>query len=152
MLRKWGMFVLMLLAVPALVFAQNTGKIAGVVTDSDTGDPLPGASVVLIGTTMGTITDVDGNYFIIGVPVAEYSVQASFVGYQTETVVEVDISSGYTREINFSLGPGVELDEIIVVYERPLIQKDAIGVPKIVSSEELVNLPVRGSARERPMA
>ena len=38
MLRKWGMLVLMLLATPALVFAQNTGKISGVVTDGGTGD------------------------------------------------------------------------------------------------------------------
>ena len=146
MLRKWGMMVLMLLAAPALVFAQNTGKIAGVITDADTGDPLPGASIILVGTSLGTITDVDGNYFILGVPVAEYEVRASFVGYQTLIQIEVDVSSGYTQEINFALVPGVELDEIVIEYERPLIQKDAIGVPKIVSSEQIVTLPVRGSA------
>ena len=82
MLRKWGMLVLMLLATPALVLAQNTGKISGVVTDADTGDSIPGAQVVVVGTTLGAITDVDGNYFIIGVPVGAYDVQARFVGYQ----------------------------------------------------------------------
>ncbi len=146
MLRKWGMVVFMLLAAPAFVFAQNTGKIYGVVTDADTGDTLPGASVVVTGTSLGTITDVDGKYFIIGVPVGAYDVQASFVGYQTATRAGVDVSTGYSQEVNFSLAAGVELDEIIVEYERPLIQKDAIGVPKIVSSEEIVNLPVRGAA------
>ena len=73
--------------------------------------------------------------------------QASFVGYQSETIVGVDVSSGYTQELNFTLQPGVELEELIVEYERPLIQKDAIGVPKIVNSEEIVALPVRGAAQ-----
>ncbi|NNF03900.1 MAG: TonB-dependent receptor plug domain-containing protein, partial [Rhodothermales bacterium] len=140
------MLVLMLLATPVLVFAQNTGKIAGQVTDADTGDPLPGAQVVVVGTTLGTVTDVDGNYFVIGVPVGSYDVQARFVGYQNATVSGVDISSGYTQEVNFALSAGVELDEVVVEYERPLIQKDAIGVPKIVDAEEIVNLPVRGAA------
>jgi len=146
MLRKWGMLVLMLLATPALIFAQNTGKISGVVTDASTGDSIPGAQVVLVGTTLGAITDVDGNYFIIGVPVGVHDVQARFVGYQESTVSAVQISTGYTAEINFVLQEGVELGEIVVEYERPLIQKDAVGVPKIVDAEEIVNLPVRGAA------
>ncbi|MFQ5572059.1 MAG: carboxypeptidase-like regulatory domain-containing protein, partial [Rhodothermales bacterium] len=146
MLRKWGALVLFLLAMPILAYGQSTGKLAGRVIDASTGDGLPGATVILDGTTLGTATDIDGNYFIIGVPVGEYDVRVSFVGYQTMIETGVEISGGYTREINFELSPGVELDEIIVEYERPLIQKDAIGVPKIVSSEEIVSLPVRGAA------
>lgn len=146
MLRKWGTLVLLLLAMPALALAQSTGKLSGTVMDQDTGEPLPGASISLVGTQLGTLSDIDGNYFIIGVPVGQYDVQASFVGYQTETLTDVDILSGRTREINFNLGAGVELDEIVVEYERPLIQKDAIGVPKVVTAEEITNLPVRGIA------
>ncbi len=146
MLRKWGVIVLALIAIPTVALAQNTGKISGVVMESDTGEPLPGASVVVVGTQLGTISDVDGNYFIIGVPVGSYDIQASFVGFSTATVSGVEVSSGYTQEVNFNLAEGVQLDEIIVEYERPLIQKDAIGVPKIVDAEELVNLPVRGAA------
>ena len=146
MLRKWGMLVLMLLATPALLFAQNTGKLSGIVTDAGTGDPLPGAQVIVVGTQLGTVTDVDGNYFIIGVPVGEYDVQARFVGFAESTVSGVQVSSGYTQEINFALNEGVELEGIVVEYERPLIQKDAVGVPKIVDAEQIVNLPVRGAA------
>lgn len=146
MLRKWGVIVLALFAMPLVALAQNTGKVSGVVMDSETGEPLPGASVVVVGTQLGTISDVDGNYFIIGVPVGSYDIQASFVGFQTSTVSGVEVSSGYTQEVNFTLSPGVQLDEIVVEYERPLIQKDAIGVPKIVDAEEIVNLPVRGAA------
>ena len=69
MLRKWSALVLVLLALPVAAFAQHTGKIAGQVLDGSTGEGLPGAAVIISGSTLGTATDVDGNYFIIGVPV-----------------------------------------------------------------------------------
>ncbi len=146
MLRKWSAVVMALSLAPVLAFAQNTGKVAGQVTDATTGESLPGASVLLVGTTLGTAADVDGNYFIIGVPVGTYDVRVSFAGYQTETVIGAEVNGGYTRELNFALQPGVELEEIIVDYERPLIQKDAVGVPRIATSEDIERLPVRGAA------
>lgn len=148
MLRKcFGMLLLLLLATPMLTWAQNTGKISGVITDVATGDPLPGASIAVVGTTRGAISDADGNYFIIGVPVGNYDVQASFVGFVTETRSGVEVTANYTREINFALRENIgELDEVVVEYERPIIQKDAIGVPRVVSSEDIENLPVRGVA------
>ena len=145
MLRNLGTLVLMLLlATPLAAVAQNTGKLSGRVVD-DLGDPLPGANVILEGTQLGAATDIDGNYFIIGIPVGDYDVTASFVGYQTQTVTGVQISTGYTTEQNFELGPQ-ELGEVTVTYERPIIQKDAIGAPRVVSGEDIQNLPIRGVA------
>ena len=60
MLRK-SVFVLLMLVSPLAVLAQSTGKLAGVVTDAETGEPLPGVNVVLEGTTLGTATDIDGD-------------------------------------------------------------------------------------------
>ena len=131
-----------LVAAPA-VLAQSTGKLSGRVTD-ELGDPLPGANVRIEGTQLGAATDVDGNYFVIGIPVGEYDVTASFVGFGTQTVQGVQVSSGYTTEQNFELSSGEVLDAIEVVYERPIIQKDAIGVPKVITGEQIQNLPVRG--------
>ncbi|MFK7846091.1 MAG: TonB-dependent receptor [Rhodothermales bacterium] len=146
MLRNWSIILLLLLSMPTLVFAQSNGKLSGRVTDGSTGDGLPGANVILQGTNIGATTDLDGNYVIIGIPVGTYAVQTSFVGFSGELVQGVEINAGYTREINFELLPGIELDEVVVEYEQPLIQKDAIGVPKIVTAEDIVNLPVRGAA------
>ncbi|MEP0545457.1 MAG: von Willebrand factor type A domain-containing protein [Rhodothermales bacterium] len=137
---------LVLLAVAGLIPNSEpnpaTGKLAGTVVD-DLGDPLPGANVVVDGTQLGASTDIDGNYFIIGVPVGEYTVTASFVGYQPQSVEKVPVRNGYTTELNFELGPQ-SLGEITVVYERPIIQKDAIGAPRVLLGEEMSNLPIRG--------
>ena len=146
MLRKWSALLLALMLVPGLALGQGVGKVAGTVSDASTGETLPGATVQLMGTTLGAATDIDGSYFIIGVPVGAYDVQVSFIGYQTETITGAEVNAGYTRELNFQLQPGVELDEIVVEYEKPLIQKDAVGITRIRNAEEIQSLPVRGAA------
>ncbi|NNF56741.1 MAG: carboxypeptidase-like regulatory domain-containing protein, partial [Rhodothermaceae bacterium] len=85
MFRKLSTYVLfLLLALPGVALAQNTGKLSGQVTDATTGDPLPGAQVVVDGTQLGAATDLDGNYVILGIPVGQYDVEARFVGFETE--------------------------------------------------------------------
>ncbi len=149
MYRKWSILMLVALALPVAAFAQSTGKLSGRVLDSETGEGLPGATVLIVGTQFGTAADFDGNYTILGLPVGEYDVQVSFVGYSNQTVTDVEINSGYTRELNFTLSPGEMLDELVVEYQRPLIQKDALGAPRVVSGDEIQNLPVRGVAASR---
>ena len=145
MFRKLSTTVLLLLlGTPLVALAQGTGTLAGRVTDADTGEGLPGANVIVEGTQLGAATDLDGNYRIIGIPVGEYDVTSRFVGFEEETVADVQISSGYTTQQDFDLSSGVVLDEIEIVYERPIIQRDAIGAPRVVTGEEIQNLPVRG--------
>ena len=62
--------LLCLLMFSALSFGQNTGKIAGVVVDRETGEPLVGANIVIVGLQMGAAVDVDGDFFILGVTCA----------------------------------------------------------------------------------
>ncbi len=64
MFKKLCILVLVLTMVPA-VFAGTTGKIAGVVKDKQTGEPLPGVNVLIQGTTLGASTDIDGYYVVI---------------------------------------------------------------------------------------
>ena len=152
MLRKRSALIaaqltlLMLFATPFLVQGQNTGKLTGTVIDGESGDPLPGANVVITGTELGTATGANGQYTVIGVPVGTYDIRASFVGYQPVTINNVEITSGYTRQLDFELSPGQELETVVVEYERPMIQNDAIGAPRTVTGEDLQNLPVRGVA------
>ncbi|HET6566983.1 MAG TPA: TonB-dependent receptor [Rhodothermales bacterium] len=144
MLRKWGTLVLFLLATPALLLAQSTGKIAGTVVDAETGETLPGASVILEGTTLGAATDIDGEYQIFEVPPGIYTVVASYTGYATERRANVEIISGITNRLEFSLRPATaELAEIQVVAERPLVNPTATNAVRRLGAEQITSLPTR---------
>ena len=72
------------LFVPLFLFAQNL-SVTGVIKDNETKEPLPGATVVVVGTTQGTISDFDGNYTISALSGA--SLSFSSLGYQTPVVI-----------------------------------------------------------------
>src|SRR5690606_8573506 len=78
-----SVLLLALFAMPAA--AQNVGRIAGTVTDAATGEPLPGANVLIVETTRGAAADADGSYYILNVPPGRYEVRASMVGYEPVT-------------------------------------------------------------------
>ena len=123
-------------ATAALASAQGTGTLAGTIVDQN-GTPLPGASVLIVGTSLGAATDADGLYRIIGIPVGRYEVTAQFIGYQTFSIQNVEIRSGYTTTLDFTLAEeDQQLSEVVVEYERPIIQRDAIGAPRTVTNDD----------------
>ena len=146
MLRKWGLLVLLLLAAPTLVLAQSTAKIAGTVVDAETGESLPGASVILEGTSFGAASDIDGEFEIFEVPPGTYTVIASYTGYATERREGVEIIAGITNPVNFRLRPAtVELDIVEVTAERPLVNVTATNAVRRMGREELTSLPTRNA-------
>ncbi|MFN4234720.1 MAG: TonB-dependent receptor [Bacteroidia bacterium] len=76
-------FFFLLLFLPTVVFAQNTGTIRGFVYDKETGEPVIFTNVVLKGTTYGAATDVNGYYSIIKVPAGDYIISVTYLGYDT---------------------------------------------------------------------
>ena len=85
-MSKRNMFavLLVMVLVPALALAQGT--LTGTVTDAASGDPLPGANVIIEGQPYGGATDLDGAYTIEGVPPGTYNVTASVIGYERVTL------------------------------------------------------------------
>src|SRR5690606_33711034 len=141
-LRSFLLFVA-LLSLPAASYAQ--GKIAGNVTDRGTGDPLIGVNVVIQGTTQGTTTDIDGNYIILNVRPGAHTLVFSYIGFSTQVVEDVRVSSDHTTTIDVAMSEEViEGQEIIVQAERPLIQKDLTASKKTFVAEEIDQLPVEG--------
>ncbi len=144
MLRKWSALVLLLLATPFAVMAQTTGKISGTVIDAETGEPLPGANVVIEGSLQGTATDIDGQYNILEVQPGVYTLLSSFAGYTTERRQNVEIIAGITNRVNFELRPStLELDMIEVTAERPLVNVTATNAVRRVDAEIIQSLPTR---------
>lgn len=136
-------FILLIL-LPTLAIGGNTGKIAGRVTDAQTGEPIIGANVIIEGTYLGAATDMNGNYVIINVPPGVYKVKASAVGYKTVIKENVKVSIDLTTTVNFQLEPTViEIgEEVVVVAERPLVQKDLTASTAIIGSELIQALPI----------
>lgn len=133
---------LILLWIPSALWAQN-GKITGTITDRETGEPLPGATVLIEGTTRGAAADADGVYIILDVAPGRYTLQASFVGYGTQTVRDVEVASGFTTLVDFPLAAGLELEEVIVQGQR-LIRQDEVSTTTVIRGEEIQALPVDG--------
>ena len=147
---KTRLVILLLLAgvltFSGVVFAGTTGKIAGKVVDKETGETLPGVNVIIEGTGLGASTDLEGRYFILNIPIGAYTLKASMIGYVEMEIRNVEVIVDLTTTINFSLKPTIiEVAEAITVTaERPLIQRDATGTIRVVTVEEIQNLPTRG--------
>lgn len=125
------------------VLAGTTGKIVGKVTDAKTGEGLPGANVVLVGTKMGAATDMDGSFVIINVPVGTYSVQASMIGFQTVVATGVRSIQDLTTTQDFKLGVQViGMKEFVVSIQRPLVEKSATTTTRLTTSREIEAMPV----------
>ncbi|MGH7495904.1 MAG: TonB-dependent receptor domain-containing protein [bacterium] len=137
-----SIFVVLLWATWAL--AGTTGKIAGKVIDRETGLPLPGANVIIVGTTMGAATNLDGEYFILNVQPGTYEIRASIIGYTNLIEKGVRAFADLTTTVNFSLpSETLQLGEVVeVVADRPLIQKDITASVKVSTDEQIQSLPI----------
>ncbi|HYH55714.1 MAG TPA: SusC/RagA family TonB-linked outer membrane protein, partial [Anseongella sp.] len=123
---------------PAISNAQETRAVSGLVTDSLSGDPLPGVSVNIKGTTVGTSTEADGTYTLEGVA-AGATLVFSFLGYVTQ-----EVAAGDRTTVNVTLvGNVAALDEVVVVGYGVQRKSDLTGAVGTVKGETL---------RERPAA
>ena len=82
-------FLLLLGSFLSLSAWAQTGVICGTVSDAKFKDALIGASVVIEGTTVGAIADVEGNFRIENVKPGKYTIVASYVSYKSETIRDV---------------------------------------------------------------
>jgi outer membrane receptor protein involved in Fe transport len=124
-------------------WSGTTGKIAGTVTDQATGQSLPGANVVVVGTTLGASTDINGHYTILYVPPGTYQLQVSYIGYATITMNDVRIYIDQTARIDVALKEElIELGEATIIAERPIIKPDVATSVAAVAAEEIQELPV----------
>ena len=127
MKKHFNLFSLFFLAASMIAFAQSS--ITGTVSDAD-GSPLPGATVVVQGTSSGVTTDFDGNYSINASSGDVLSF--SYVGYQT-----VDITVGSSLTINVTLTSDSALDEVIVTAYGTQTKQSVVGSVASIGSEIL---------------
>ena len=134
--------LLLVLLVSSSASAQGTGTIAGQVIEADGVTAVIGGNVRVDGTALGAVTDIDGNYRILGVSAGTYSVSASFTGYTSQTQTGVDVDAGSTRQLNFTLGMGDFEHDLGCYYEAPMFTNDAIGMPRTLVGEDIERMPL----------
>lgn len=92
--------ILLLTSYAARGSDQPTGSIAGKITDAETGEPICGASVMVVGTKFGTLTDSTGCYTIGGVAPGAYQVRLSHIDFEPVSVTHVVIKSDINTELS----------------------------------------------------
>ncbi|MDP6042296.1 MAG: carboxypeptidase regulatory-like domain-containing protein, partial [Candidatus Latescibacteria bacterium] len=135
-----GAFVL----CTGLSYAGTTGKVSGKVTEV-TGDPLPGANVVIVvdGVKRAGITDENGEYFIINIPPGTYDLETVMMGYSKSVHTGVTINVDHTTSVNFQMQEeALQLGEMIVVAERPPVEHDKTESKSIITAAEIEALPI----------
>ncbi len=132
-----GMFMLIFLSsalfaqisdesVTSQALEQESGTLTGLVSDAETGAPLPGANVVLAGTILGASTDSDGVFVIANVPAGDYEVTVYYVGYTTASQT-ISVASGSNR-LNFDMSTDVlKFDEVVVTGSVGATSKRQLG-------------------------
>jgi len=129
------LMLLVLLSFIVPVFAQQT-EVGGTVTSSDDGTPLPGVSIVLKGTSTGTVTDADGN-FSLNVP-NDGILIFSFIGFQEQ---EVPING--RNQINVVMQPDVtDIEEVVVVGYGVQKKVNLSGAVNAIDTKELESRPI----------
>lgn len=108
----------------------QTGTLAGVVVDAESGETLPGANVLVVGLDRGAATDLDGAYRIPNLAAGTYTVRYSFVGLDTQEVTGVQITPGETTTLNIELAfaDDNELGMVTVAAEAIIERNTEVGL------------------------
>ena len=130
------------IGMSTFLMAQE-GSVSGRVTDTDTGDPLVGANVIVVGTNLGAATDVNGEYSISRVPAGAQRLNANYIGYASKSM-NADIPTNGNAIGDFSLYvAALNLNEIVVTGAGTAVEKSKIGNSVgVVNMSSLEDAPI----------
>jgi len=138
-LSIFGLFLLVLAS--GSVFAQ-TASLKGKVTDAQTGDPLPGANVVVTsagGAMTGAAASGAGSFEVKGLAPGRYVVSVSYIGYQKKVVADVSLAAGEAKTMDLALAAaGIDLDAVVVSASRQ--EEKILNAPAAISVLEAAEI------------
>ena len=104
------------LLISGILFSQNSGSLSGRIIDSQSQLPLEGATVILVGTTFGVVTDQEGYFNIEEIPTQSYNMEVSYLGFESQTLYNVIVKSVGNIPLLFKLDEISEnLDEVVLI-------------------------------------
>jgi len=101
------------------------GTITGKIIDESTGEPLIGATVMIVETSQGDATDLDGRYTIKNIQPGTYNLKISYISHTTTTVEDVEVKEGETVRLDITLMPKTEQMEEVVVSARAILNNES---------------------------
>ncbi|HUF10144.1 MAG TPA: carboxypeptidase-like regulatory domain-containing protein, partial [Rhodothermales bacterium] len=109
--------VLAVVCSSATVLGAANGRITGKVTDSSTGEELPGAHVLIVGTSMGTATSLDGTFTMPAVPSGSHTLRVTYIGYLTRQI-PIEVPTTGTVHVDIELDwEGMTGDEVVITAQ-----------------------------------
>jgi len=140
-------FLLFLFAVLWAGLSANGATVKGIVVDALSQEPLPGASILVRGTTIGAVSDANGNYILTNVPEGQTSIEVSFMGY-TKSTFSLELEATSIVDYRVELVPSSAELKAVAVYARATgqvralnRQRDAENIVNIVSAEQIASFP-----------
>lgn len=151
---KKAFLTIVLVIIAANVFAQGTGKISGTVSDKKTGETLIGAAVKIVGTAKAIGTDVDGKYIIGGLTAGKYTLEISYITYNTKRITDVEVKENVTTSLNIIMDESTNtLNQVVItasfkqestnaLYAK---QKNSAIISDGISSDNIKKSPDRST-------
>ncbi len=111
--------IILVVSLTSLFVGAQTGVIRGKILDAETETVLPSATIELLGETeIGAISDQDGNFVLSNVALGRQAIRVSYIGYESEIISEIDITTGKAVILNVKLTESFgALEEVVVVSE-----------------------------------
>ena len=126
-IRRLGLTAALLSCAASAASAQASGTIRGRLTDAATGRPIADASVTLVGTPLGAVTNTAGDYSMLNVPTRTYEVAARRIGFARATR-PVTVSAGAEARVDFALRTAAStLDAVVITGTAGDVEKRTIG-------------------------
>ncbi len=145
----WCLSCLIVPAGTAYSQAVETGTLAGTVVDAANKQPLPAATILVVGTNNGTVTDLEGRFVINGLESGKYKIKVSYVGYKDKEV-EVAVKPNVVSKVEVALEEtAISGKEVVVTAQR---QGQEQAITQELSSNTIVNIVTPDRIRENPDA
>ena len=125
---------------------ESAGRISGTVVDSETGDPLIGATVTVVGLQLGAMADLEGTFLIRNVPVGQHTVLVSMIGFAQKRVTEVRVDPGQVSRIDIAVDLELIVADVVEVTARSLEnteaallkqRQNALSISDAISAEDI---------------
>jgi outer membrane receptor protein involved in Fe transport len=124
--------------------ANTTATITGTVRDKKDNSELIGVNVLIKGTSLGAVTDVNGKFIIKNIKHGEYDIELSYIGYNKTLLTGIKLKSGDTKDLQISLIPtSVTSEDVVIIGKKPLIDIDKAQSVHSIGQDAIELAPAR---------